>query len=106
MQIYKQGDTIRQYVKIAFKGTGAPVNLAGCMAYSQMRKLPEDELIADGAISIDAPNGLVSATYTPAQTINLMPGVYGFDIRMKSQGDVITLITKQITIKKPYTEME
>ena len=105
MQItYKQGDTIRHYVKLAYKGTGEPVNLEGCTAKSQMRK--NKELVAEGAIAIDTANGLVSATYTPQQTKVLEPGNYSFDIRMQSQGDVITLCTKQIKIIEPETEME
>lgn len=105
MQItYKQGDTIRHYVKLAYKGTGAPVNLGGCTARSQMRK--KKELIAEGVVAIDAANGLVSATYTPQQTQELEPGNYSFDIRMQSQEDVITLCTKQIKIIEPETEME
>ena len=106
MQTYKQGDTIRQFVKIAYKGTGEPVNLAGCSAKSQLRQKPGNVRAADGTIAIDTANGLVSATYTPQQTAALEPGTYGFDIRLKSQGEVITLITKQITILKSYTEME
>ena len=104
MQTYKQGDTIRLFVKIAYKGTGDPVNLAGCTARSQLRKKPGDSLKANGTVAIDTANGLVSATYTSAQTAVLEPGSYGFDIRLQTQGDEITLITKQITIVKPYTE--
>lgn len=106
MRTYKQGDTIRRAVKLAYKGTGDPVDLSECTAQSQLRTYPAEKLMAEGKVSIDVPHGLVWALYTPEQTAALQPGEYGYDIRMKTQGDVITLLTTRIKICKAYTEME
>ena len=127
MKVYRQGDTIRLGVKLAYKGTGSPVNLEGCTAYSQMRKYPGEELIAQGIPYINVPLGLISVEYTKDQTAQLEPGEYGFDIRMKSEWsashpfpdgytpddpdrrsgtDIITLYSTRIKIIKAYTELE
>lgn len=127
MKVYRQGDTIRQGVKLAYKGTGAPVNLTGCTAYSQMRKYPGEELIAQGTTFINVALGIVSVEFTKDQTAQLEAGEYGYDIRMKSEWnashpipdgyivddpvlrsgtDIITLYSTRVKIVKAYTEME
>ena len=127
MRVYRQGDTIRFGVKLAQKGTGDPTNLTGCTAFSQMRKYPEGELIAEGTPYINVPLGIVGIEYTKDQTAQLEPGEYGYDIRMKSEWgvnrqfpdayipddpgrragtDVITLYSTRIKIIPPYTVLE
>ena len=127
MKTYKQGDTIRFGVKLAHIGTGAPVNLEGCTAYSQMRRYPGGELIAEGTPSIDIALGKVSVEFPIDLTARIEPGIYGCDIRLKSVWkvtgadidvyhtsdpvgfsgrDVFTLYTTQLRIVSPYTEME
>ena len=126
MKVYRQGDTIRRGVKLAYKGTGDPVNLTGCTAYSQMRRIPGDELVLEGIPSIDIAQGTVRVEFTAEQTSLIEPGTYGFDIRLKSVWrasrpdigdysinpvgqsgtDVITLYTERIQIVEAYTEME
>ena len=127
MYIYRRGDTISKWLKLSYKGTGEPVNLAGLNVFSQMRKEPDGDLIADGSVMVDAANGLICAVYTTEQSANLTPGEYGFDIRAKfvyqnqgrpdmdgntptvvtgnaSVSEVITLFSTRITIVEPYTK--
>ena len=126
MKTYKQGDTIRKVVKFTYKGTGEPVNLMNCTAFSQMRNA-DGELVAEASPSVDVANGLVIVEYTTKQTAALEPGGYGYDIRLKSEWrrsiseiegytindpvtqsgkDVLTIFSTKIKIEEPYTEME
>lgn len=102
----KQGDTIRRSVKLKYAGTGNPVNLTGCEAFAQMRKTPGGDLAASAACLIDAALGRITVTFTGAQTAALDPGVYGYDIRLSSEGDTVTLYEEQVSIVLPYTEIE
>lgn len=102
-RIVKQGDTIRKYIKFVYKGSGDPVDLTECVIYSNMRSLPDKELKARGTGKIDELNGLIWVTYTSEQTSELPEGNYGYDIRLESQGDVITIYEEQFSIVKPYT---
>ena len=100
----KQGDTLRRRITLEYKGTKTPVNLTGCTGYSQFRRFPGGELIANGTVTVGGAEGTVVAVYTATQTITFEPGEYGFDIRLESSGDRKTLYEEAVTVVLPYTE--
>ena len=102
----KQGDTLRRHISFRYIGTNTPVDLTGVTAYSQLRVVPKGALKAEGTVTIDAGQGVITVTYSPAQTAVLEAGNYGFDVRIMSEGDVKTIYTKAVKIIDPYTELE
>lgn len=102
----KQGDTLRRRISLKYIGTNAPVDLTGCHAYSQLRTHPGGQLKADGTVTIDTAQGVIVTLFTSAQTGELEPADYGFDIRLESEGDVKTIYERGIRLVKPYTELE
>ena len=76
----KQAENFSPCIKLTYKKTGAPVDLTGCTAYSQMRREPNDELIATGNCVIDTKGGRITVTYDSATTANIPLGEYGYDV--------------------------
>ena len=105
-KVYKKGDTIRKYIKFAYKGSGEPVNLSDCTVCSQMKKIPEKTLVASGTAVIDVTHGLITVTYTPTQTSALTVGSYGYDIRISSQNDILTIYKEEFVLEEAYTGVE
>lgn len=106
MRSLKTGDSLRVRIEVTYKGTKDPVDLTDCTGFTQMRIAPGSELIAEGTVTIDAVNGLITAYYSSDKTANLVPGNYGFDVRLVSQGDVKTIYEEQVKFTLPYTVIE
>ena len=104
--VVKQGDTLRRKVKLTYKTTGAPVSLTGVSAFAELRTYPGEELMANGTTAITASTGVITVTFTKAQTLALEPRDYGFDIRLEKDSDRLTIYTERLTLVKPYTERE
>lgn len=102
--IVKQGDILRRKVKLTYKATGAAISLTGCTAFAELRAFPGQELLATGTTAITASTGIVTVTFSKAQTNALEPGEYGFDIRLEKDNDRKTIYTERFTLVKPYTE--
>ena len=102
--ILKQGDTLRRRISLKYIGNNAPVNLAGCTGYSQLRQQPGGDLIANGTVTLGGADGTVVVVYSKTQTASLQLGDYGFDVRLESDGDRRTIYTENIKVVKPYTE--
>ena len=105
MRYIKTGDFLRVRISVTYQKTKTPVDLTGCSAFSQMRKTPGDELMAEGTVTIDAENGLITVYYASDQTENLEPGTYGYDVRFVSDDEVKTIYEEQLKFTAPYTEM-
>ena len=103
----KQGENFTPCIKLTHKKTGAPVDLTGCTAYSQMRTAPNGELIATGNCIIDYPNGRITVQYD-SQTTNEIPlGNYGYDVWLLPDGDQNAkrpIWTEEVTIIGRYTD--
>ncbi len=102
--IIKQGDTLRRKVKLTYRATGAPVSLTGCTAFAELRAFPGQELLATGTTAITASTGTVTVTFSKDQINALLPGEYGYDIRLEKDTDRKTIYTERFTLVKPYTE--
>ena len=102
--ILKQGDTLRKTITLKYIGTGNPVNLTGCTAYSQLRESPGSSLKLSGTVTTGGSQGTVVVVYSASQTNSLPLGKYGFDIRLESSGDRKTIYSAEVTVVKPYTE--
>lgn len=106
MRSVKIGDFIRIRIAVTYQDNNNPVDLTDCTAFTQMRKSPGDELSAEGTVTIDAENGIITVYYSSDKTANLAPGNYGFDVRLVSQGDAKTIYEEQLKFITPYTVIE
>ena len=102
----KHGEELLWYNTLVYESNGNPADLTGITAYSQMRTLPEGELVAEGICTVDAPHGTVTTLYTADVTENLKPSEYGFDVWLNANGQAVCIDTVEITVLGRYTEVE
>ena len=102
----RQGENFAWWDSLKYKQTGAPADLTGMTAYSQMRDIPKGKLIADGVCSIDAEQGTIVTTYGSEVTKDIPAGQYGFDVWLDLDGQRVDIDTVEITILGAYTEIE
>ena len=101
--IIKQAETFRRALKFTHIKSGEIIDLDGCTAYSQMRKKPGDEWVADAECAIDTVNGIVMATWSAAQTADFPVGKLGYDIWLVYRDEQKPIYTETIEVVKPYT---
>lgn len=77
--IKKKEDYIK-YLHLQYADTQEPLDLTGCSVYSQMRNKPGGTLACTGVCSMDAEKGDIWVKFLGANTADLTPGEYGFDI--------------------------
>lgn len=104
--VIKQGDTYIKRVYLYYAGTKNPINLTGYTAHCQLRNYPGGTLIAEAETSVVPESGCVSIAFSKDQTAGFEPGKYGYDIRIESANGRKTIFTEQVTVVKPYTELE
>ena len=104
MVTIKHGEDLLWYDFLKYKD-GRAANLTGITASAQMRIVPEGELVAEGVCTIDAEHGTLTTLFTSAQTENLKPGEYGFDVWLDANGQAVCIDTVQLMITGRYTEM-
>ena len=102
----KHGEELLWYNLLKYRSNGTPADLTGVSAYSQMRTIPEGELVAEGVCTVDAQNGTVTTLYVSGITDELKEGEYGFDVWLDANGKNVCIDTVQITILGRYTEVE
>ena len=101
----KQAENFSPCIKMTYKKTGAPVDLTGCTAYSQMRREPNDELIATGNCEIDTKGGRITVTYDSATTANIPLGEYGYDVWLViSESEKRPIWTEKVQVIGRYTD--
>lgn len=101
--VIKQAETFRRSLKFTHIKSGEIINLDGCTAYSQMRKVPGGELIADADCAIDIANGIVMATWSAAQTAEFPIGKLGYDIWLVYRDEQKPIYTETVEVIQPYT---
>ena len=101
----KQAENFAPCIKITYKKTGAPVDLTGCTAYSQMRREPNDELVATGVCQIATKEGRITVTYDSATTANIPLGEYGYDVWLvKNANEKRPIWTEKVQVIGRYTD--
>lgn len=104
MKEIRQGDTFHRRICFTYPGVG-PVSLTDVTAFSQIRRKPGDELIAEAETVIDVENGTIDVIFTAEKTAAIEPGTYGYDVRIKSAGNTYTVDSEKIKVVKPFTEV-
>jgi len=85
--------------------TGTPIPLTGYTAKlwikSAYSSTAEVQLSEASGISIDGPNGKLTATLTAAQTTALAAGAYVYDLKLTSPGGIATrLLEGDVEVKR------
>lgn len=81
---------------------GTSKNLANYSARSQMRKSYYSTTATDFLINItDAANGTISMSLSAANTTNIRPGRYVYDVEIQDNQGVVTRIFEGITTVLP-----
>lgn len=95
----EQGSTFNSSITVSDQ-YGIAQNLVGYSARSQMRKSYYSTTKKDFTVTIPEPvNGLLSMSMTAANTSNLTPGRYVFDVEMESStGDVTRIFEGIVTV--------
>jgi len=94
--IVEQGATFTTVVNLS-DSTGAVLNLSGYSAASQIRKSYYSSTATDILISVsDASNGEITMSITSANTANLTPGKYVFDMVATDSYNVKTRVIEGI----------
>ena len=101
----KHGEEFLWYDMLKYKSNGSAANLTGVTAKSEMRTIPEGELVAEGVCTIDAAAGTVTTLYTSDVTEELAPGDYGFDVWLDCNGQAVCIDTVELTVLGRYTEV-
>ena len=98
---------------LAFKdNAGVAVPITGWKIYFTMKKnLNQSDAQAAIRVDIiehdDPDNGLTSFHLTNAQTYELIPGIYYYDIQVeKAENDILTIVSGEITILADVTRRE
>ena len=102
--IIKKAETFRRTLKFSDKNTGAPIDLTGCTAQSQMRTKPGGTLLADAVCTVA--DGMVTALWDKTTTSAFTEGKAGYDIWLICDGEQKPIFTEEVEIIKAYTEVE
>lgn len=101
-----QGSDYGTVITVA-SGSGAPLNLAGYTIKSQMRKSYQSSVAYDFTGSVlDAANGQIRLTLTAAQTENIPPGRWLYDVEITSStGSKKRVVEGIVTINPQITKV-
>lgn len=101
----KQGDTFKRIISLTYENNGAPVDLTGVTAFSQMRAFPGGDLVLEGTCTVSVTAGTVTVVYSADQMQDLEPGEYGYDVRLEVDDERKTIWTERFLLQLPYTEL-
>ena len=97
----EQGATYTTTVDVK-DGTGTATNLSGYSGSAQLRKSYYSSTATDFTVSIsDAANGTITVSMTAANTANLTPGRYVYDLLITSPTSVKTRVIEGIATIMP-----
>jgi hypothetical protein len=98
-----QGTTFADTIHLTSDVTGANMNLSGYSARSQMRRSHYSQnASANLTCTIATPNsGQIAITLTSANTANLSPGKYVFDLEIESSTGVVTRPIEGVIVVTP-----
>lgn len=97
-----QGTTFQTSIDLA-NDDGTAINVANYTFQSQIRKsYYSSNATANLTVTVvDEANGNVTLSLTAAQTANITPGRYLYDVKMTSSGSVTTRIVEGIVTVTP-----
>lgn len=97
-----QGTTFQTSIDLA-NDDGTAINVANYTFQSQIRKsYYSSNATANLTVTVvDEANGNVTLSLSSAQTANIAPGRYLYDVKMTSAGDVTTRIVEGIVTVTP-----
>lgn len=98
-----QGATFNNTINLTDDITNAPINIAGYTITSQMRR---SYYSANASANItcavaNATNGLITMSVTAANTANIKPGRYVFDIKMVDTANVTSRVLEGLITVTP-----
>lgn len=81
---------------------GVPINLSDYQARAQLRKSYYSSTAIDFTVTkIDASAGILNMSITAANTSNIRPGRYVYDVEIESSANVVTRIFEGIVTVSP-----
>jgi hypothetical protein len=98
--IIDQGTTFSTIINLT-DDNGDPIDLTGYSADSEMRKHYTSSNSTSFAVSLGGVDGTVTLSLTPAQTSNLTPGRYVYDVEVTSGANVVSRIVEGIVTVTP-----
>ena len=102
----KQGEDYRKVLVFQYADSLEYVDLSGVTAFSEMRDKPNGTLAATGTCTVIAGRGEITALYDSAQTAEIEPGEYGFDIWVvDSDEEKHPVYEARVKVVGSYTDM-
>lgn len=97
-----QGSTFSMRVELKDYFTNESLNLTNYAARSQIRKNYDSTESKNFVVTIvDAANGNISMTMAAANTANLKPGRYVYDLEIEDDENTVTRILQGVAIVSP-----
>jgi len=83
-------------------GSGIPINLSNYQARAQLRKSYYSTTAIDFVVvKTDASAGILNMSISAANTANIRPGRYVYDVEIESSANVVTRIFEGIVVVSP-----
>ena len=98
--IIDQGTTFSTIINLT-DDNGDPIDLTGYTGDSEMRKHYTSSNSQSFSISLGGTSGTVTLSLTAAQTANLTPGRYVYDVEVTSASNVVSRIVEGIVTVTP-----
>lgn len=99
------GSDFNTYINISDDTTGVSLNVTNFTVASQVRRsfYSLTPTIVFTCAVVDGPNGNVSIALTSANTANVRPGRYVYDVKIKSPANSVTRVVEGIITFNPTT---
>lgn len=102
----KRGEDYTKHLLFQYADTLNPVDLTGCDAYCQMRKVPAGELLATAICSfLNYTDGYILFSFSSEQTANLPLGRCGLDVWITENGRKHPVYASECEIIDGYTDI-
>lgn len=104
VEIYlDQGATFNNVINLTDDTTNTPINVSGYTVVSQLRR---SYYSANASANLtctvtDAANGEITLSMTPANTANLKPGRYLFDVKTTDIDNVVSRVLEGVITVTP-----
>lgn len=98
--IIDQGTTFSTIINLT-DDNGDPINLTGYTGDAEMRKHYTSSNSQSFSINLGGTSGTVTLSLTSAQTANLTPGRYVYDVEVTSGANVVSRIVEGIVTVTP-----
>ena len=101
--IVDQGSTFSTILTLTDDTTNLPINVSGYSINANIKKsyYSANNTAVFTSIINDAANGNVSISLSADTSVNIKPGRYGYDVKTKSTGNVVTRIIEGILTVTP-----